>query len=124
MAISRALSLSEIDSYNHISSDLAAKVRVLETNLRIPGFYGITLGRFVIVGKGCPCDGSSTLIAHELVHVRQWFELGALGFLGSYLSDFFTGLLKMRSWRKAYRNIGLEIEARKACESWSCQISS
>src|SRR5436190_1536926 len=43
----------------------------------------MTLGRWVLVRRGHEHDRG--LIAHELVHVRQWRELGAVRFLVRYL---------------------------------------
>lgn len=51
------------------------------------------------------------LLCHELVHVRQWKTLGALGFLRRYLSDYLRGRLRGLSHRQAYQAIGLELEA-------------
>jgi hypothetical protein len=48
------------------------------------------------------------LTAHELVHVRQWREQGAVGFLCRYLSEY----LRLRAFGlghdDAYRRIGAE----------------
>ena len=40
-----------------------------------PGIAGMTLGRWILLRRGHEHDRG--LIAHELVHVRQWRELGA-----------------------------------------------
>ncbi|HSJ36383.1 MAG TPA: DUF4157 domain-containing protein [Acidimicrobiia bacterium] len=52
------------------------------------------------------------LIAHELVHTRQWKTLGLVGFLGHYLADYLRGRLRRMGHREAYRAISLEAEAR------------
>jgi len=70
----------------------------------------MTLGRWILVRRGHERDRA--LVAHELVHVRQWRESGAPRFLGRYLTSYlrlrFRGL---RHW-DAYRAIPFEEEAR------------
>lgn len=51
------------------------------------------------------------LVAHELVHVRQWHALGLVGFLRHYLVDYLRGRRRRLGHRGAYRAIGLEAEA-------------
>ena len=53
------------------------------------------------------------LVNHELVHVRQWQELGTLGFLRRYLSDYLRGRRKGLGHNQAYLAISLEREARE-----------
>ncbi len=74
-----------------------------------PGADGMTLGRFVIVRKGH--EDSDYLIAHELVHVRQYRERGVAGFLRRYLGRYL--LLRLDGWGHdtAYRRLPEEIEA-------------
>ncbi len=113
----RPLTKHEIASYNLIPAELAARVRVVLAP--VPGPYrGMALGRFVFIDRDIATDGSSTLLAHELVHVRQWSELGVVGFTIRYLSQFVTGLAKTRSWNAAYRQIEVEREARASAEEW------
>jgi hypothetical protein len=52
------------------------------------------------------------LIAHELVHARQWKTHGLVGFLGHYLTDYLRGRLRRLNHREAYRAISMETEAR------------
>ncbi len=66
-------------------------------------------------------NGNDRLLSHELVHVRQWHEMGVLGFLVSYLGDFAKNLLRFKNWNKAYREISLEKEARDVCDAWECE---
>jgi Domain of unknown function (DUF4157) len=54
------------------------------------------------------------LLVHELVHVRQWGELGVLRFLWRYLSAYVGGRWKGLGHRAAYLAIPLEVEARVA----------
>ena len=44
-----------------------------------PGSAAITLGRLIIVRRRAA--GDERLLRHELVHVRQWRQYGAVGFL-------------------------------------------
>ena len=52
------------------------------------------------------------LIVHELIHVRQWLESGALRFLARYVGDYLRGRLSGRSHSDAYLAIRHEAEAR------------
>lgn len=114
----RALTAAELSAYDHLPTDLARRARVVRSPW-VPGrFVGITIGRFVIVHGHQANDGSSVLLAHELVHVRQWAELGVVGFLARYLGEFATGLGRHRRWHAAYRDISLEREARTDAERW------
>lgn len=51
------------------------------------------------------------LIAHELIHVRQWKTLGPTGFLRRYVTDYLRGRFRHLGHRDAYRAVGLEAEA-------------
>ena len=113
----RSLTGDEIASYDLIPAELASRVRIIR--LPVPGPYqGMALARFVIMGRDVSSDGSSTLLAHELVHVRQWAELGVVGFGVRYLAQFVSGLYRTRSWSTAYRQIEAECEARALAEEW------
>lgn len=114
----RRLTPTEIDAYDMITPDLARRVRVVAIPA-LPGRYvGMTLGRVVLLAKAVPDDGSSTLLAHELVHVRQWAELGVVGFSGRYLLSFLAGLWARRRWMAAYRSINAEVDARREATDW------
>ncbi|MGH8923759.1 MAG: hypothetical protein ACRDWA_03810 [Acidimicrobiia bacterium] len=52
------------------------------------------------------------LIQHELVHVRQWQEMGFGRFLARYLFDYLRLRRSGLAHQKAYENISLEREAR------------
>lgn len=79
------------------------------SRLVAPGADATTLGRFVFVRPDAV--GSTRLIAHELVHVRQWRSLGFAGFLRRYLSAYVGWRLRRYPHWAAYRRIPLEIEA-------------
>lgn len=74
-----------------------------------PGAAAITLGRLVIIRRSAA--GDERLMRHELVHVRQWQELGVVRFLVSYLGAYFQGRWRGHGHWEAYRRIPLEMEA-------------
>jgi hypothetical protein len=79
------------------------------------GIQAMTLGNTVYVDPGVlagPREKLGLLVIHELVHVRQWRKRGVIPFLGSYLGDYLKGRRQKLGHRGAYRDIGLEIEAR------------
>ena len=57
-----------------------------------PGVAAMTLGRWILVRRGREDDVG--LIAHELVHVQQWREHGAVPFLARYLAEYVRGRLR------------------------------
>jgi hypothetical protein len=116
--VGRPLNDVEIESYDVLSPDLARRVRLINVPLLPGGYAGMTLGRVVLVAREIKPDGQSTLLAHELVHVRQWHELGLIGFSSRYLSSFARGLGRHRRWNAAYRAIGAEVEARNEATAW------
>lgn len=101
-----------------LPADLARRVRVVRVPGLPGGYGGMTLGRVVLLARAVPADGTSPLLAHELVHVRQWAELGVVGFAARYLADFVAGLRRHRRWRPAYLDIGLESSARAEADAW------
>ncbi len=115
----RRLSSAEIGSYDVVSADLAIRVKLMRMPFLLGPYQGMTVGRYVVLTRNVRPDGWSPLLAHELVHVTQWAELGVVGFLARYLWSFATGLWRHRSWQAAYRNIGLEQDARRGAEAWA-----
>jgi len=80
------------------------------------GIHAMTLRNRIYIDPGLLIDSLSTsggLLVHELVHVRQWHDLGVLGFLRRYLGDYLRGRFKGIGHRQAYLDIGLEQEARR-----------
>ncbi len=75
-----------------------------------PGVAAMTLGRFILVRRGN--ETSAGLIAHELVHVQQWREQGALRFLWRYLGDYVRLRAAGEPHWSAYAAISFEEEAR------------
>lgn len=80
------------------------------------GVKGMTLWRWVFIDPGV-FEGSPVplgrLTLHELVHLRQISELGWRRFLSNYLRDYLRGRLGGHGHQEAYRQIGLEREARE-----------
>ncbi len=74
-----------------------------------PGAAATTIGRFVFVRPGAV--GSRRLMDHEMVHVRQWRQLGVTTFLARYLGAYLRWRLRRYPHWAAYRRIPLEIEA-------------
>ena len=116
--LGRSLTDQEIDSYDVLPKYLARKVRVITVPSLPGGYQGMTIGFKVFLKPTIPDDGSSSLLAHELVHVRQWAEWGAVGFSQRYLRSFASGLLTHRRWMPAYRAIEAEYQARLETTDW------
>ena len=79
------------------------------------GIAATTLGSWVFIDpKVLRRDPQvvGKLIIHELVHVRQFSELGLVGFFRRYLSDYLRARLRGLDHREAYLQIDLEVEAR------------
>ena len=74
-----------------------------------PGASAITIGSVVAVRREAAQD--ERLLRHELVHVRQWRELGYVGFLRRYLGAYLRWRLAGYGHWGAYRRIPLEVEA-------------
>lgn len=75
----------------------------------------MTLGRWILLRSGRERDRG--LLAHELVHVRQWRELGAARFLVRYLSAYARGRWRGLGHKAAYEAIPFEAEARAVAGS-------
>jgi len=79
------------------------------TRLVLPGAAATTIGRFVFIRPSAV--GSRRLRDHELVHVRQWRDLGVVRFLWRYLGAYVRWRVRRYPHWAAYRRIPLEIEA-------------
>ena len=58
-----------------------------------------------------PGEQLNRLLVHELVHSRQWAELGWLRFATRYLSEYLAGRWRRLGHWRAYKSISLEREA-------------
>ena len=74
-----------------------------------PGADAITLGSLVIV-RSRSAD-NARLMRHEREHVRQWRDLGVVGFLRRYLGAYLRWRVRGYGHRAAYLRIPLEVEA-------------
>lgn len=74
-----------------------------------PGAGAWTLGSLVIVRRRLA--DRTHLLAHELEHVRQWRELGVVGFLRRYLGAYLRWRLRGYGHAAAYRRIPAEVAA-------------
>ena len=87
------------------------------------GSSGMAVGRYVLLRTDNDRSGNRKLLAHELVHVRQWHESGRWAFLRAYLGDYFRGLRRHRRHQDAYRAIRAEQEARAEADAWETRRS-
>lgn len=74
-----------------------------------PQADAITLGRTVIVRERAASHRG--LMAHELVHVRQFIEMGPIRFALRYVGSYLRFRLNGYGHMAAYRRIPLEVEA-------------
>ena len=88
-----------------------ARARIVDVPWLTPGVGAMTLGRVILLRRDHA--GDEALLAHELVHVRQWRELGAVRFLGRYLGSYARGRAAGLGHQRAYEAIPLEVEARQ-----------
>jgi hypothetical protein len=118
VVVVRRLTEAELDAYDVLPRALATRVRIQRFPFLAPGANGMTFGRFVLLRNDGIYDGSRKLIAHELVHVRQYYELGFLRFLVRYLRDYLRGLGRLRRHRAAYLAISFEQRAYEEADEW------
>ena len=87
-----------------------ARARIFDVPCLTPGVAAMTLGRLILLR--CDHKDDRALLAHELVHVRQWRELGAVRFLWRYVGSYARSRAAGLSHQRAYEAIPLEVEAR------------
>jgi len=114
----RSLDPEEVRLYDHVADGLLDKVTLVRTSLLPPAADGMAIGRYVFLRGDRIERRASTLMAHELVHVRQFSELGPRRFITRYVSEYGRNLWKMRNHRAAYLAISLEEEARREADGW------
>jgi Domain of unknown function (DUF4157) len=110
--VPRRLDAGDRTQFTHVSVQDLDRARLVTVPVLTPGIGGMTLGRWILLRRGHEHDRD--LIAHELVHVRQWRELGAVRFLLRYLGAYARGRLRGLGHQGAYEAIPLEAEARRA----------
>jgi Domain of unknown function (DUF4157) len=104
------LSPEAVHAYVHVPTLDAERARVVVVPWLTPGVAAMTLGPWILVRRGR--DHDAGLIAHELVHVQQWREHGAVLFLARYLAAYLRGRLRGEPHWTAYASIPFEAEAR------------
>lgn len=114
--VARSLSVAEVEQYDHLPPAVLRRARLHRVPWLAAGAHGMTLGRHVLLVRGH--ETSAPLLAHELVHVRQYADRGALRFLVRYLTDYGRNLVRLRSHRQAYLAIPAEVEARQEADRW------
>lgn len=119
LARARQLEGPELGAYKHISQVLTSRVRLVKVPWLPNGADGLTIGKRVLVKKEVDPSRSKELIAHELVHVRQWAEYGIVGFLTRYVFHYLKNLVKYRKHYTAYLEIPFEVEARNEAKRWA-----
>ena len=115
----RRLAPVEIAGYDLVPAEIARRARVQKVPVLSPGMAGMTLGRLILVLRDDDLSGRRILLAHELVHVEQYAELGMVPFLWRYLREYFVNLWRLRNHRRAYLAISLEVEARAEAARWA-----
>jgi hypothetical protein len=118
----RRLTSGEIARYDVLTPELAARVRIVRVPMPPGRYAGMTIGRYIFLTCEVRPGDTSWLLAHELVHVRQWHELGVVGFLYRYLAEFAHGVRTHRAWHDAYRGIEAEQEARYEARLWADRV--
>ncbi len=114
----RALEGPELVAYDHVPMALARDVRIVRVPWLPGGAHGLTLGRFVLLVEDLTRDGTSRLLAHELVHVAQYDRFGVRGFLRRYLGDYVRQRTRGLNHHEAYLALELEREARRGAKAW------
>jgi hypothetical protein len=120
----RTLDADEITTFDHIADPVLERVRLVRTNLLPPAADGMTIGRFVLLRGDRIDHRASTLLAHELVHARQFAEMGAFRFFSAYLGAYVKNLRATKSHRQSYLDIPLEQEARREAAQWAANRAS
>ncbi len=85
------------------------------------GVRGVTLWRIVLADPEMFDDEPDRLarfVIHELVHVRQFAELGYFRFMFRYVKDYLAGRLRGEDHRTAYLAISAEEEAREVANRY------
>ena len=113
----RRLEGPELAGYD-LEPELARRVRIVRVPFLAPGTSGMTIGRFVFLTSDIDRSGGRELLAHELVHVRQYAELGVVAFLLRYIRDYLVGLRRLKNHRQAYLAIPAERAARAEARAW------
>lgn len=115
----RRLEGPEISGYDIIPMAVARRVRIVRVPVLASGADGMTLGLFIFLRHDSDRSGTRQLIAHELVHVQQYIELGSRQFLIRYVRDYLREFRRRRNHHQAYLAIPFETEARDLAAAWA-----
>ena len=119
MARAEPLGKAAAARFDHLPPAMVAGAKV-KLARRLPRQAdAMTIGRTIYVRPGH--EQSQSLLAHELVHVRQWQQYGSLGFLRRYLWAYLRNLVALRDHMAAYRAIPFEAEAREEAAAWKAR---
>ena len=118
----RRLTDAEQARYNHVPSALHRRVRIVTVGVLPPGAQGMTIGRLIFVRRDDNRDGTRALLAHELVHVHQYAQLGTVRFLSRYLATYLRFRRNHMTHRAAYLALPAEVEARQKTHRWQQQL--
>lgn len=90
------------------------RIRIRDTHWlpRLFGARGVVLYPYILLAGSRARE--TAVLAHEWVHVRQMRRDGVLKFYATWLWELLRNIFTYRSLRKAYWNIGYELEARRA----------
>jgi hypothetical protein len=117
--VGRSLTVDEIALFDHVPPADAEQARLHRVRWLASGAHGMTFGRHVLLVRGH--EANAKLIAHELVHVRQFGEQGVVRFLARYVVDYARNLARLRKHRAAYLAIPAEVEARDETKQWQAR---
>lgn len=82
------------------------------------GADGMTIGPFILLRDDRSAGGDRALLAHELVHVRQFAEQGVIRFVLTYAREYVRGRQRGLGHHEAYLAITAEQEARAEADAW------
>jgi hypothetical protein len=102
--------VATVAAFDHVAAIDARRARLVTVPWLTPGVAGMTVGPWILMRAGREEDAA--LIAHELVHVRQWREQGAFRFLARYVGAYLRGRRAGLGHAGAYLAIPAEVEAR------------
>ena len=115
----RRLTAEEVARYDLVPAEIARRARVQRVPVLGRGFDGMTVGRLIMVRRDTDRSGQRTLLAHELVHVAQYAQVGMARFLWRYVREYGINLWRRRNHWQAYEAISFEAEARAAAAVWA-----
>lgn len=119
MAGAAPLGKARAGRFDHLAPEVVGRARIRTARHLPRQADAMTIGRTIYVRPGH--EASDALLAHELVHVRQWQQYGPIGFLRRYLGAYLANLVRLRNHMAAYRAIPLEAEAREQAATWKAR---